>query len=795
MRNKKKIKKSLCLFSLLGLATTSLTLASCELPKENNVKIEQNKIQLSNATSTNISNAEINNYISNEIDVGQKFYYYDLFVNRTGNWVTERELGVIGYWNGTEVVFDGEVRMIKNLTFEAGKIYVVNGIMYNSDGTVDVACDDLTNFYSTLYDEATEKCYVYDTIDDFDCYYSTVIYPENDLEEEIAQRFSKRVAQVLPTSTLNDENLYCVGRSTIYVPRETFTVTLDDINWEEYASLELLISSADVLEPDVIAPDFEKNDYVFPSNVDNPLSLSTILSQIHAFDETDGDLSNSIKLVSTTYDPANLKLGSHDFTVSVTDNSGNIKTATFKVVVYDIVKPTFVYNVENVSYTRKATREEILNMVSFSDNFSSVTKTLNDDDYGMYENSYATLGNHTFRVIGTDEAGNSATASVVMPVIDDVAPIVSSLVKNQGCSTLLSDEEIKSLFTFSDAKSNCTIEIIDDGTYRANYNVIKDYTITVKVMDASGNSTTCTTVIRVFDDIAPSGNNAKITVSYDHLLTKEEVLALINTTDNHSEVTKTINEVDYNKYVSSYNKLGNYEISINLVDIAGNSATSSVIVTVEDKKAPIITCSAKIEAGISSKLTLDMLKSKISINDGYDGVLTNYEIVNFEKYLSKYNVVGTYEMMIVVRDSSANESRFTFQIVTKDDIEPNVFVFSDYVIVVNKGTEVTKEMILSFLGQIGEIDVLKVANVEYEMNSEVPGMYSVCVMMLDGSEYEATINVNSEITDNVIDEKKAIDNVMKFFTEKPLEATMSIIGSLLVLCGIIFILRKIFKRK
>lgn len=823
-----KIKKSLGLLSVLGLAATSLTLASCELPGNSSTASpvgDSKTVLASNDISTysSITDAQIDDFLNRykkdynayQGDAPTAPTYmdaYDFLMKDVGGQVNRQGFYIDRYYEGKDEQNEDRYTYeysSDSVTLQKGKLYYLN---VSSPDVDCVGDEDYTYSNEFLFKEYfgkyisdmplvfyAEFCpYLYWDDGEFAGLLSDKALPnctiaDMDIYTELSLRFQSK-AMSYPGITCTDNCLlsfFVLATDITLNPTDAFKNFRPDyslaMSFYEYEYAKAL---------DFVAPDFDKNDYVFTSSVDNPLSIATILSQIHASDSVDGDVSGNVKLVSTTYDPNSLVLGTHNLTVSVMDNSGNTKTGTFKVTVYDIQAPTYVTNPYNVSYTKKLTQDVVLNMVTFSDNFSSVTKSINSDDYTMYSNSYATLGNHSIRVTGTDSAGNTTTATVVVPVIDDVAPTGSVTAKTQGCSTKLTDADIQALFSYSDAKGSCTYTLTNDSNYRANYATPGTYNIQAIIVDEAGNSTILSTTITVVDDVAPSAANGSITVAYDILLTMDEILALISPTDNYSEVSKTVNESSYAIYSARYNKLGGYAVTVELSDVAGNESSCVVNVTVEDKIAPIITAPGTIETGISNSLSLELVKSKIVVNDGYDGNITNYIISGLDDYFASYNCVASYPIVITATDASGNTTSFNVTIKTKDDVSPDFWIFSDYVITVEKGTQVTKEMILSFLGQVGEIDVAQVLEVNYELDNNMPGLYSVSLMMMDGTEYSTSINVNSEIHEDVENTvTNWFDNVKDFFAEKPYQAAASVAASIIGLAVLCMVIRFIFKKR
>lgn len=361
------------------------------------------------------------------------------------------------------------------------------------------------------------------------------------------------------------------------------TATYDE-DMGEYTNLTY------TLEVDSISPDFETTDYYYPVNVNNPVSLNTILSSIHATDETDGDVSGNVKLESTTYDPNNLSLGTHEFNVSVSDNSGNITYATYYITVYDLDKPT----------------------ISGTDSYS---------------------------------------------------------------------------------------------------------------------------------------------VSYDTNLTMDMIKKNLEVGDNFSE-DLSLNIVN-DTFTGNENKVGNYAVAFNTTDEAGNTSyTYTVNIEIYDKKAPIITCPGSIEINNLAEYTIEELQSKISVTDGYDGGLTTYSILGFNNYLKNSTKGGTYVITIKATDSNNNAATATINLIVSDKVAPYTWFYSGTFIQIQKGETLTKDMIISYLTQIGEITPEEVVNISLE-ESEETGVVAVSIVKTDGSVYKTVVSTVEYNEDGTIKTDKA----------------------------------------
>lgn len=358
---------------------------------------------------------------------------------------------------------------------------------------------------------------------------------------------------------------------------EAEVITSDNSNWVAlWQELTNIVFEVEY-NGDAVAPDFDTENVYIPVSVDNPLSVNEILSQIHAYDDVDGDISDDIQLVSTTYDPNQLELGNHELIVSVSDSAGNNKQATFYITVYDITKPVISgTNTYKLSYDEPISIEMVLAALTASDNFTQ----------------------------------------------------------------------------------DLTIELKSD-TYTENQTIVGKYTM------------------------------------------------VFTTTDEALNISE------------------DYVVSFSVVD----------------EKPAVITVPSQIIVNSTAVFSEAELRKKITIVDGYDGEITSYTITGLEEYLKDTTKVKNYTLSILAYDAAGNPSSASTTLKVSDNNAPELWVYSDFVIVLPKGQAITEEDIISYLSQIGEIDAAQVKSVSFDVDNETKGNYEVVVLMLDNTEYKATIAV------------------------------------------------------
>ncbi|MDB2675657.1 HYR domain-containing protein [Flavobacteriales bacterium] len=191
--------------------------------------------------------------------------------------------------------------------------------------------------------------------------------------------------------------------------------------------------------------------------------------------------------------PVVFPLGSTTVTWTVTDASGNSATATQVVTVIDDINPSITAPDDVVVSVDAASCEATavaLGTPTTDDN-CSVDATSNDAPVVF------PLGSTTVTWTVTDASGNSATATQVVTVIDDINPSITApddVIVSIGNELIVevtpSDVEIS-------ADDNCSIESITFDITQFDCSMFGDNTVTITVTDISGNSSSTTFTVTV----------------------------------------------------------------------------------------------------------------------------------------------------------------------------------------------------------------------------------------------------------------------------------------------------------
>jgi hypothetical protein len=216
-----------------------------------------------------------------------------------------------------------------------------------------------------------------------------------------------------------------------------------------------------------------------------------------------------------------LALGTNQVVLAVSDGNGNTAYSTNTVVVVDTTAPTITMNGTNV-LTVECHGSYVDLGATATDNCSGVVDMVTNDP--VNPNVPAT---YYVTYIATDAAGNSATNTRTVNVVDTTPPTITTCVPAQsitngpGCSVLLPD--YRSLLVATD---NCSAVLtIVQVPAPATILPVGSQSLTFYVDDGNGNTNSCSTTVTVHDGVVPSivtqplsqtndvGSNVTFTVS------------------------------------------------------------------------------------------------------------------------------------------------------------------------------------------------------------------------------------------------------------------------------------------
>lgn len=353
----------------------------------------------------------------------------------------------------------------------------------------------------------------------------------------------------------------------------SFTVTVED---NENPAITCVANQT-------VDTDFNTCDYTHIGT-----SWDALASDNCSITSTTYELTGVTTGTGTTLDGVTFNFGTTTVTWTTTDGSGNTTVCSFTVTVEDNQAPQIVCPNDIVIDTEPGTCEATVFFAPASafdscDGFLATTQTA-----GPPSGSSFPIGETTISFSATDSNGNTATCSFTITVVDNQAPMAVC----QNITIQLDADGLASI-TAEDLDGGSTDNCSGPLTFTASQTTfdcsdLGENTITLTVTDAEGNSSTCTAIVTVEDNIAPVAECvAPFTIQLDAngeaSITAADIDA--GSTDNCS-----IDSITLSQSTFTCADLGENEIILTVTDVAGNSTTCTTTVTVEDNISPIVTC-------------------------------------------------------------------------------------------------------------------------------------------------------------------------------------------------------------
>ena len=286
-------------------------------------------------------------------------------------------------------------------------------------------------------------------------------------------------------------------------------------------------------------------------------------------------------------------VGTNTVTLTVTDVSGNIRTANAIVTVIDSIKPTVV--TQNVTVNLNASGQASITAAQInngsSDNCGIASVTINQTAF-----TCAHTGPNTVTLTVTDVNGNVKTKTAIVTVVDNILPTVvtQNVIRylNASGQAIVTANDINNGST-----DNCGIGTVALSQTAFTCAHVGVNTVTLTVTDTKGNSATGQATVTIIDNTPPTANaqniNAYLNAGGAVTVTPSQVGS--GSTDNCSIATMTLNNTTFN-----CSNLGANPVILTVVDPFNNVSTANAVITVVDSIKPLLTIPADITVNTNS---------------------------------------------------------------------------------------------------------------------------------------------------------------------------------------------------
>jgi len=278
--------------------------------------------------------------------------------------------------------------------------------------------------------------------------------------------------------------------------------------------------------------------------------------------------------------PAGYPLGTTTVTFTAKDGAGNSASATTTVTVVDTTKPTLTAPAAATAEATGTLTAVTLGQATASDAVGPVTIT-NNAPAGY------PLGTTTVTFTAKDGAGNTATASTTVTIVDTTAPALTVPAAATIEATAKLTPYTLPAATATDKVGPVTITNDAPATFP-----LGTTTVTFTAKHGAGNSTSKSTSVTVRDTTAPSFSNVPANVT----IQATDSTGASYTVTNPTATDKVDGNVAVSNNAPAKFPVGTTTVTFTAKDGSGNTATASMTVTVtapaqtKDTTPPVITC-------------------------------------------------------------------------------------------------------------------------------------------------------------------------------------------------------------
>ncbi|KPL21738.1 MAG: hypothetical protein AMS23_08890, partial [Bacteroides sp. SM1_62] len=274
----------------------------------------------------------------------------------------------------------------------------------------------------------------------------------------------------------------------------------------------------------------------------------------------------------------------------------------------------------------------------------------------------ADVGANTVTMTVTDVAGLTDVSSSTVTVLDVTPPIavcqnITVQLDATGNATIIGAD------VDNGSSDNCGIVSMLVSPNAFDCTNVGPNTVTLTVIDASGNSNTCTSIVTVEDNIAPNAVCQDITIQLNAAGNAAITGADI---DNGSTDACGIQSLTASPNIFTCSEVGPNSVTLTVTDVNGNVNTCTAIVTVQDITPPNAVCQAitvQLDASGNAIITGADIDNGSSDACGIASLVTNPS--NFD-----CTDVGPNTVTLTVTDNSGISSSCNTIVTVEDNIPP-----------------------------------------------------------------------------------------------------------------------------
>jgi PKD repeat protein len=378
--------------------------------------------------------------------------------------------------------------------------------------------------------------------------------------------------------------------------------------------------------------------------------------------DVDDNSSDACGIASLSVSPNTFNcndVGANTVTLTVTDNNGNTSTCTATVTVEDNVAPVVSCHDLTVELSPNGSVTILTQDLhtSSSDACGIVSRTISQNQFDCSD-----VGDNIVIMTVTDSNGNITTCSSTVTVEDNIAPVAIC----QSITVQL-DESGNATITGADVDNGsndiCDIFSLSVSPNSFDCSDVGANTVTLTATDSNGNTSTCTAIVTVEDNVVPDAVCQNITV-----VLNANGQASIVADDVDAGSTDACGIASLSVLPNSFdcNDVGANTVTLTVTDNNGNSSTCTATVTVEDNIDPLAVCqniTVQLDANGNATITGADVDNGSSDACGINSLSVSPNTFTCEN-------VGANTVTLTVTDNNGNTSTCTATVTVEDNTAP-----------------------------------------------------------------------------------------------------------------------------
>lgn len=293
-------------------------------------------------------------------------------------------------------------------------------------------------------------------------------------------------------------------------------------------------------------------------------------------------------------------------------------------------------------------------------------------------NTFTGIESKTVTLTATDVAGNTATCSFSVTSVDQTPPSINcpatqNVSLNASCAATMGNYA-----ALTGVADNCATTLTQAPASGTAVNGVGTQVVTMTVTDISGNTASCAFNVQKTDNTNPvitqCPANRNIYLNADCQVVIPDLRAEVSATDNCSATTASQSSAGL---TLSLQHGSTTTAVVNVSDASGNTVSCSVILTVQDNTAPLVTCPAAQSIELLENCSVNLPDYSL-LATALDNCTSSANIV-WSQNAASVSTAGVQTITLTAADAAGNEGTCQFTLTKTDNTAPTA-VCNDIVI-------------------------------------------------------------------------------------------------------------------